>query len=572
MRQNGMVMPVRHYRNESWILWLDEKKGPRSGDQSALVQVFPLRVVGGAARACSRRALEFRGLGRRMAEEARLPRRFSRRSFLGFAALSVASCHSGSRRADRVPAAEEPAFDVAIVGAGMAGLAAAHRLAGEGFSVRVLEARERPGGRVHTLREPFEYGQFAEAGAIFVPASHAVTRRYAREFGVGLVGAFRGNYGSAYFLRGRLLRASRAQEPDWPFELRPEERAAGSFGLYRKYVLDGLRGLGDLERPDFTSSATRHLDAISLADLLRERGASEGAVELLGVGYLGLFGDGIETVSALQSLRDLAGQSGPASTERIEDGSSRLPEAMAEPLAPLVRYGAEVRAIEETERAVRVRFTERGARCLLSARRAIVTLPTTVLRSLELPPSVSPAKRRAIQDVGSTSVTRTYLQCTRRFWGELGMVDTDLPVMQLMDATAAQEGEAGILESYTNGAPARRLAELDEEERVARVRGEIERVFPGCAADFERASSWSWDLDPFARGGYAWFQPGQMAAHFTALGSAEGRLHFAGEHTSPWTGWMQGALEAGERAAREAAEALHAEGTPAASLGQRGAR
>ncbi len=437
-----------------------------------------------------------------------------------------------------------------IVGAGLTGLAAAHQLVSAGRSVVLLEARGRPGGRVHTLREPFAHGQFAEAGAIFVPASHEATRRYARDFGVGFVPAFSGQSASGLFVRGELLRRGVFREP--PVELGEEERGKGVLGLFRRYVTPVLEELGQLREIDWSSAELRHLDALSFADLLRERGASEGAVELLGVGYLGLIGDGIGSVSALQILRDLAGDTGGSSwPERIDGGSSRLPEALAAPLASLLRYGAEVRAIEETEQGVRVRFVEAGAPAEIRSRRAIVTLPTTVLRSIELPRALSRAKRRAIEDVGSTSVTRTFLQCARRFWGELRSVDTDLPIMQLMDATSGQEGETGILESYANGAHARALAELPEGERLDAVRLDVERVFPGSSAAFLRGASFCWDDDPHARGGYAWFRPGQMAAHLDVLRAAEGRLHFAGEHTSAWSGWMQGALESGERAAAE---------------------
>jgi len=466
----------------------------------------------------------------------------TRRRLLALAALSAASCRAQRTRCETADA------DVLVIGAGLAGLAAAHALLAAGRSVVVLEARARVGGRVHTLREPFAHGQFAEAGAIFVPADHALTRGYLREFGLELVDAFKHSSASALFVRGRLVHAGDAE---LPVELREDERAAGLRGLFLRYVLPGLAEAGELHDTDTRSERLARLDPQSFAEFLRARGASSGALELMQLGFLGLHGDGFESVSALQVLRELGG-SGPGGTQRVAGGSDRLPEAMAEPIQERIRHGAEVLALQPLGYAVRVRFRERGELRSLIGRRVIATLPTTVLRGLDLGPGLSSAKRRAIDEVGMTSVTRSYLQAPARFWGDLGGVDTDLEAQQLMDATGGQAGEAGILESYATGARARELAGLDEAARLARVKADVERVFPGSAAGIERATSWAWDREPYSRGGYAWYRPGQLAAHLGALRAPEGCVFFAGEHTSTSSGWMQGALESGERAAREA--------------------
>jgi monoamine oxidase len=473
----------------------------------------------------------------------------SRRRFLALATLA-AGCRARARRADG-----EPEVDVAVVGGGLAGLAAAHVLLAAGRSVAVLEARARVGGRVHTLREPFAHGQHAEAGAIFVPGSHTLTRRYLDECGLALGPAFDDGFRMGVFLRERLLVGGRFEEP--PVELRDDERGLGRRGLMGRYVLPVLEEFGeDVEDfdDDTDSEPARRLDALSMADLLRERGASEGAVELLGVGYMAVLGDGIEHTSALQVLRDLA--SGGLDTQRIVGGSERLPEAMAEPLGPLVRRASEVLGLEESATGVRLSLRVGGEPGTLCARRAVVTLPTTVLRTLALPPGLSRAKRRALDELDSTSVVRTYLQCARRSWRPLASVDVDRPALQLMDATGGQPGEAGILEGYASGAEARALDRLDEAGRRAHLRTQARRVFPAAELEELAGTSYSWDSDPFARGGYAWFRPGQLSAHLSALRAPEGRLHFAGEHLSAFSGWMQGALESGERAAREADEAL----------------
>ena len=112
-------------------------------------------------------------------------------------------------------------------------------------------------------------------------------------------------------------------------------------------------------------------------------------------------------------------------------------------------------------------------------------------------------------------------------------------------------GPRAVLEAFVTGSHARRLAAMEPEARVARTRGQAERVHPGLARVFERGASYAWDADRWARGDYAWFAPGELGAFGPHLSRPEGRVHFAGDHTSPLPGWMQGALASGRRAADE---------------------
>ncbi|HEX8903220.1 MAG TPA: FAD-dependent oxidoreductase, partial [Longimicrobiaceae bacterium] len=74
---------------------------------------------------------------------------------------------------------------------------------------------------------------------------------------------------------------------------------------------------------------------------------------------------------------------------------------------------------------------------------------------------------------------------------------------------------------------------------------------PRLARHFEHGTSYCWDADRWAIGDYAWFAPGEMRAFLPHLARPEGRIHFAGDHTSAWPGWMQGALDSGFRSAEE---------------------
>lgn len=119
-------------------------------------------------------------------------------------------------------------------------------------------------------------------------------------------------------------------------------------------------------------------------------------------------------------------------------------------------------------------------------------------------------------------------------------------------------------------AAARELTGMLTEACTRRVREQMARVHPGLKDRVERVAVYAWDRDPWARGDYAWFRPGQVRALAPHLATAEGRIHFAGDHTSTRPGWMQGALESGMRAAEEVRAALGSASQSAGTDGPRG--
>jgi monoamine oxidase len=470
-------------------------------------------------------------------------REFVARSAAAAAALAVGGCGWGA-----------PAR-VIVAGAGLAGLAAAYELVRLGYDVAVLEARDRPGGRVLTLRDGFDGGLHVEAGAIFVPGDHHHTVDYARELGVALVPAgarARGGAGARCFVRGRAVRMRPGEPVRWPMPLSPGEAGLVPHALRARYLDPVLAEIGDPRHPSWPGPAALRYDGMTLAALLRARGASPGAVAAMRLGYLDEWGDGVDACSALSLLRDLAQQGTEGAVHVVEGGTDRLPRALAARLGERVRYGAEVLTIHQDRDGVRVGFGRRGRIEVLEADWLVCALPFPTLRAVRVTPPFSAGKRRAVEGLRTTSVTRVYLQLRERCWepGETA-VPTDLPVMHLGDATAGQPGPRAVLEAFVTGPNARRIAALAPEARVALAREQAERVHPGLARAFERGASYCWDADPWARGDYAWFAPGELGAFLPHLARPEGRVHFAGDHTSALPGWMQGALASGRRAAEE---------------------
>jgi monoamine oxidase len=126
------------------------------------------------------------------------------------------------------------------------------------------------------------------------------------------------------------------------------------------------------------------------------------------------------------------------------------------------------------------------------------------------------------------------------------------------DETDGLPGTAGILGVYATRAGSRRLASLSDSDRVAALLGDVERVHPGMRAHFVAGASTCWDSNPFQRGAYAYFKPGQLTRVAPHLARAEGRVHFAGDHTSHRPGFMHGALASAHRVLAEIAVAVRA--------------
>ncbi|HSU13986.1 NAD(P)/FAD-dependent oxidoreductase [Longimicrobium sp.] len=480
--------------------------------------------------------------------------RITRREFVVRGAAAAAALAGVACGGERARGGNGRPARVVVAGAGLAGLAAAYELVKRGHDVTVLEARDRPGGRVHTLRGEFADGLYAEAGAVYVPDTHFHTVGYARELGVSLVPAARGRgaAGGRYFVRGRSVSVRPGRAARWPVELAPSEARMSPGALLARYAAPALAAIGDPQHPSWPGEAALRLDGVSFAEMLRSRGASPGAVSLIRLGYLDEWGDGVDAVSALSLLRDLALQRGVEGMSLVAGGTDRLPRALADRLGARIRYGAAVTAIEQDEAGVRVEVAERGTRRTVAADRLVCAIPFPTLRTVRVSPAFSPAKRRAVEGLRTTSITRVYLQVRERCWAPDDVaVPTDLPIMHAVDATAGQAGRRAVLEAFVSGPNARHVAAMQPEARVAFAREHAGRVHPGLARRVEHGASVCWDADPWARGDYAWFAPGEMRAFLPHLARAEGRVHFAGDHTSPWPGWMQGALASGIRAADE---------------------
>ena len=466
-----------------------------------------------------------------------------RRRFLGLAAAGAATL----LRPPAWRAGTTTPRRVLVLGAGLAGLSAAWKLREAGVEVVILEAQRRPGGRVLTLREPFSDGLYAEAGAGRIPETHALTLEYVRLFGLELDPFYPPSGKQVLRWRGARIAYASTGDIDMasaPLELTPEERRLGLDGVDEKYVGGTMRRLGDLEAADWPPADVAPIDRLPFGEYLARGGASPDAAAYLALGF--------ERWSALDALREATNHH-TKTLSKIRGGNDLLPRAFAARLSDILRYGSPVVAIRQDASGVEAVVAPlSGGQEAVRADAMICAIPFTVLRSIPVSPEWPSEKRRAIDTLSTGCVLRVELQTRRRFWegrGENGFATVDQP-LEIWSPTWNQPGRRGILQLYVYEDLARKVCAGSEAERVRFGLDVVEPVHPGLAEQYEGGVAKCWDEDPWARGAYTLHRPGELTNGLPALIERPvGRIHFAGEHASPYPGWMQGAIWSGHRAA-----------------------
>jgi monoamine oxidase len=432
---------------------------------------------------------------------------------------------------------------VIVIGAGFAGLACADELAAAGYPVTLLEARQRLGGRVYTLRDLIP-GKTVEAGGELVGPNQPTWMAYAKRFGLEFA-PMPDAPSDVILLGDEVLSADRARAlwHQMRSALRKLNAEAESIPAFEPWQ----------------APRAKQLDAWSLDTWISRLSEDELCKQAMTIQMSAINGISSAWQSFLAVLAVVRGGGldrfwDETDTLHCLGGAQQLAEKLAASFA--AARGNEALQLNQPVRAVRI-LPDRAVVTLADGRRleadeVVLAVPVSTYNKIAFDP-VLPAEVL----VQMAATTKYLAVCRQRVWTRLGRSPNALcdgPVQLTWETTAGQ-GDAGdhALVALAGGASADECRSWPPAERETRFRAILDRFYPGIAGQFRPGRFMDWLSDPWARGTYSFPAPGEVTTAGPLLTSPfERRIHFIGEHTCfAFTGWMESALSSGVRLARK---------------------
>lgn len=466
---------------------------------------------------------------------------FSRRGALATGAAALAASRIKPLRAQNKT-------DVVVIGAGLSGLNAAMILEEQGFSVQVIEGRDRIGGRLHSLHH---IPGSPEAGGNTIGTGYGRMVDILDRLDIPYMNVMPRAMKYAYELYMNGDRITTEQWKTHPKNILPEEYKALPPWAVGPTLMGRTNQLESFE--DWYDPKSAPYD-ISVYEVLKGLGLNDEQIALafeLNISY----GTSAHDVSALMmwfndgwinSMRD----GGPVQWAAI-GGNMNITEAMAGALQNEVHLGREVSGIRSSDTGAEVVCRD-GT--VYRADFVVCSIPMPILRYVGFDPFLPGPQAKAIRTVPYFPMTQVHFTATEPFWEADGnspemWTDTVAGHVIANMHDVDDDDEITSFTAWARGHTAVRLDQIDRKDAQAWVISEIERIRPAAKGKIEARYIKSWVRDPFAGGDYAIWGPGQVTEFISEVGKPHGRIHFCGEHTALSNRGMEGAMESGERAA-----------------------
>ena len=440
--------------------------------------------------------------------------------------------------------------DVVVVGAGLAGLAAARRAVDAGAEVVVLEARDRVGGRTLTL--PAADGTPIDHGGQWIgPTQHRIAA-LAERLGVTTYPSYERGLHTEF-------REGRAHRYDGPFPGDNDPISAVALGQAIR-ELDAMAASVPLEAP-WTAEQALVWDSQTVETWLQARVPAGQARTWLREAIRSTLAAEARDLSLLHTLfviRSAGGialllaTAGGAQERRFHHGAQAISIRLAESLGDRVVLGAPAQVVRHGDGRVVVEAAGRT----VAAGRAILAVPPAIAGRIGYRPAMPGWRNQLTQRVPMGSVIKVHAIYEQPFWrteGLSGFVVSDSGPVRIVYDNSPEDGSPGVLVGFIEGEQARIWARRNPADRRAGVLACLADYFGERAGRPRELLERSWADEEYSGGCYAgYFPPGVWTSFGQALREPVGRLHWAGTETATaWTAYMEGAVQSGQRAADE---------------------
>ena len=443
---------------------------------------------------------------------------------------------------------------VVVVGAGLAGLAAARALVAAGVEVVVLEARDRVGGRTYT--RPAADGTPIDLGGQWIGPTQDRMAALAAALGCATFPTYD---------TGRNIQLQGGARAEYSGAIPTADPLAAADIVEALLELTTLSSQVPLEAP-WTAPSAAEWDAQTMASWIDANVASPGARHLVELAVEAVFSAEPAELSLLHclfyihsggGLMNLIGVTGGAQERRFHEGAQSVAIKMAAALGERVVLNAPARTIRQGGGVV-----VEGDGVTVTAERVIVAIPPALASRIRYAPALPGYRDALTQRVPMGNTFKVHCLYDEPFWraeGLTGQATSDVGALRLTFDNSPESGAPGILMGFIEGGDRwRAWARRSPEERRATVLADLVRLYGAQAANPREYIEHSWAEEEYSRGCYVGnFPPGVWTQYGEALREPIGRIHWAGTETATvWNGYMEGAVQSGERAAAEVLAAL----------------